>query len=207
MPLTESDLALRFFPVMGVPDLDVPWRLVERHAKQAEKNHDGQSVRTLACRGGLDPCELIDVLCGYRSGISADIYKRPGSAVESLTQLVARVTGPVRHEIVTERIGRLRLGFTGARIWFDWRPYAERTPAAREDYDRLIVSIFHHGLLSPLITYSGHVLVGQRRAEIAHRLGICDARCYRVLENVDAWWRDDVVRLNGLKAQIGATEY
>ena len=68
MPLTESDLALRFFPVMGVPDLDVPWRLVERHAKQAEKNHDGQSVRTLACRGGLDPCELIDVLCGYRVG-------------------------------------------------------------------------------------------------------------------------------------------
>ncbi|MDB5057220.1 MAG: hypothetical protein JWO59_692 [Chloroflexi bacterium] len=61
------------FPVLMIPGnwreypdcpRSVPYDLVEAHARQAERNHGGQSIATLARRGGLDPRELWAVCHG-----------------------------------------------------------------------------------------------------------------------------------------------
>jgi hypothetical protein len=39
----------------------VPWSFVAPHEEQARRNHD-QSLRRLAERGGLSPCELLAVV-------------------------------------------------------------------------------------------------------------------------------------------------
>lgn len=39
----------------------VPWAMLETHGRQAISNH-GQTLRRLAARGGLSPCEMIAVL-------------------------------------------------------------------------------------------------------------------------------------------------
>ena len=192
----------RSFPVLGCPAVSVPWWLVARHERQAVKNH-GQHLETLVRLGGLAPYELLDVLNGMPGGTHPSDTD-PGV----LEQLVDRLTSPITPTMVTKRLDVLTLGFTGARIRFDYRPYAERSPDARADYDRLIVSIFHKGILAPLITtHDHHVLIGMRRAEIGRRLGIEKVRRLQVDEDVTQWWRDDVERLNALKAQMGATEY
>lgn len=54
----------RQFPILGDDKSllgSVPWALVEAHAKQCGYNH-GQSVSTLASRGGLSLSELAAVL-------------------------------------------------------------------------------------------------------------------------------------------------
>jgi len=42
----------------------IPWSLIESHEDQALANH-GQTLEELNRRGGLDPCELVGVLCGH----------------------------------------------------------------------------------------------------------------------------------------------
>ena len=66
----------------GCP-LTVPWALVAPHEAQAHRNHS-QSLRRLAERGGLGPCELVAVLHDrpWRRMV-------PGAAREILTALVA----------------------------------------------------------------------------------------------------------------------
>ena len=76
-----------------------------------------------------------------------------------------------------------------------------------EDFDRLVVSIYHHGILCPLITHRGHVLIGQRRAEIGQRFGIETVECWDVQEDVTLWWRPDVARLDQLKRKVGEVVY
>lgn len=114
---------------------------------------------------------------------------------------------PIPYTVMRLPLRDLRLGFKGKRISFSWRPYPDRTPKAREDFDRLIVSIYHHGILCPLITHRGHVLIGQRRAEIGQRLGIETVECWDVEEDVTKWWRPDVARLDQLKLKVGEVVY
>lgn len=40
---------------------DVPWELLAEHEEQAIENHD-QTLRQLAARGGLGPCEMVAIL-------------------------------------------------------------------------------------------------------------------------------------------------
>lgn len=40
----------------------IPWAMIAPHERQATINHDGQSLRRLAARGGLSLCEMIAVL-------------------------------------------------------------------------------------------------------------------------------------------------
>lgn len=40
----------------------VPWALLSPHEQQAKWNHGGQSLQTLASRGGLDATEMLAVL-------------------------------------------------------------------------------------------------------------------------------------------------
>lgn len=54
------------FPVLtragaNDPKVYFPWAIVAKHEKQADRNH-GQTLRRLAERGGLAPCELVAVL-------------------------------------------------------------------------------------------------------------------------------------------------
>jgi hypothetical protein len=51
---------------------EVPWALVERHERQALRNHT-QTVQRLAERGGLSLQELVDVLSGSSWATSADM--------------------------------------------------------------------------------------------------------------------------------------
>ena len=40
----------------------VPWLLLEPHEQQAMSNHGGQTLKVLASRGGLSPCEALAVV-------------------------------------------------------------------------------------------------------------------------------------------------
>lgn len=40
----------------------IPWQVIEPFAERAATNHSGQSLETLAQRGGLSPCEIYAVL-------------------------------------------------------------------------------------------------------------------------------------------------
>jgi len=51
--------------IAGCPR-SVPWSIVEPHRAQAGSNHGGQTLETLAERGGLSPCELHAVLHDQR---------------------------------------------------------------------------------------------------------------------------------------------
>ena len=51
--------SIRYFPIMGGPA--VPWKMIEPHERQAERNHN-QTLERLAERGGLDCSEAICVL-------------------------------------------------------------------------------------------------------------------------------------------------
>lgn len=102
----------------------------------------------------------------------------------------------------------LKLGYhTEGGVDFDWKPYARRTEEARRDYDRLEQSIRAHGILKPLLTYQGHVLIGMRRAEIAAKLGIESVRCWEIVDDVSKWATADLVKLDELKKHCGATHY
>ena len=55
---------LRIFPIMSGKILrGIPWRLIEDHTQQAEKNHS-QNLDRLAARGGLSPREALCVIEG-----------------------------------------------------------------------------------------------------------------------------------------------
>jgi len=60
--LTEARNGERTFPIQGGPS--VPWRVMEPHDAQAQKNHGGQSLSRLAERGGLCPSEALAVVLG-----------------------------------------------------------------------------------------------------------------------------------------------
>jgi hypothetical protein len=109
---------------------------------------------------------------------------------------------------ISVRGSQLKLGFNGNHVDFSWRPYDKRRSDHQENYDRLIVSIFHNGVKMPLITYLGHVLIGMRRYEIAMRLNpdtVFD--CVEILEDVNEWDRNDIPRLDALKKMVGEFKY
>jgi len=127
----------------------------------------------------------------------------------------------VNHHRRTYRLDELVLGFDGEHVHFTWRPYEERRPEAREGYDRLEADIRERGLLHPIITHRGHVLIGQRRVEILRKI---DAEggsfhdtlaqlpmfrpawvvpCVEIDEDVSRWTAHDVFeRLEAFKRQL-----
>lgn len=73
----------RMFPIMGGPN--IPWRILAPHETQALKNH-GQTLERLAERGGLDPCEALQVIGGTPWN---SIHLEPDAANRMLADLVA----------------------------------------------------------------------------------------------------------------------
>lgn len=49
------------FPILNSKEF-IPWNVIEKHEKQALKNHCGQTLKRIAERGGLSWVELLCVL-------------------------------------------------------------------------------------------------------------------------------------------------
>ena len=109
----------------------------------------------------------------------------------------------IPHRRRTYRACDLVQGFKGDRIDFSYRPYEERSAEAQADYDALHQDLLARGMLNPLITFKGHILIGMRRFEIMRELGQSEFPCIEVLEDVSKWWRDDLPRLEALKTMYG----
>ena len=65
--------------------------------------------------------------------------------------------------------------------------YEDRSPESKKQYDRLKAHLIEHGLLNPLITHRGHVLIGQRRFEIM-RDRLETFLCLEVDEDIVGEW-------------------
>lgn len=66
-------------PILKPKGMDpIPWDIIEPHEKQAEINH-GQTLKRLAERGGLSPCEAVAIL--------EDRVWRPMDLLESINRL------------------------------------------------------------------------------------------------------------------------
>lgn len=115
-------------------------------------------------------------------------------------------------------VGRKRqlveLGLKGPHCYWSWRPYEQRPENHREDYDRLVDSIRRHGIKTPVLGWMNpetgrfHVLVGQRRVEIAIRLGIRRVRALCITEDARRYWEHDIERINRhLKPAAGEWSY
>lgn len=97
----------RMFPVLlhgkdqdRRPDCprQVPWEWLAPHERQAQLNH-GQSLETLASRGGLDPLEMVCVLNDKEWPWRVPSSERPhlwDSAVADLIARIARTPGEGR---------------------------------------------------------------------------------------------------------------
>jgi len=112
----------------------------------------------------------------------------------------------VKHHRRTYRLDHLELGFRGKHVHFTWRPYEERSEEARAAYDRLEADIRERGMLHPIITHRGHVLIGQRRVEILRKdwADLSDeVECVEIDEDVSAWTGHDVFdRLEAFKREL-----
>lgn len=64
--------------------------------------------------------------------------------------------------------------------------FHERGPSSQAQYKRLRAHLYEHGMLNPLITYRGHVLIGQRRFEIM-RSRQDYFECLEVNEDMSEW--------------------
>lgn len=67
------------FPIINSnPKEYIPWEIIQKHEKQAKKNHGGQSLETLAKRGGLSWYEAQCVLSDSYYGIAyiGDVHAR-----------------------------------------------------------------------------------------------------------------------------------
>lgn len=102
----------------------------------------------------------------------------------------------------------LELGLKAPHVWWQWKPYAVRSAEHRADFDRLIVSIYHEGVRAPLVVWDRHVLIGQRRAEIARRLGIRRVPVLVIGEDVRRWWQYDLDRVRRhITPEVGQHAY
>ena len=81
----------------------------------------------------------------------------------------------------------LKCGLTiSAELGWKHAKYEQRSKASQDQYDRLEKHLSENGMLNPLITFKGSVLIGQRRYEIMKsKQEIFD--CLEVNENVYEW--------------------
>lgn len=106
----------------------------------------------------------------------------------------------IQYKIKLYKSADLQLGFQGNSCCFDWRPFDRRSAEAQAAYLKLKDSLHAVGVRDPLITYRGHVLVGQRRFEIM-RDRVPVFVCYEVLEKVEDWRGPDIERLDAFKRE------
>ena len=117
--------------------------------------------------------------------------------------------GPIEYKIVSLYPDDFELGYHGSHVDFVHRPYKERSPEHRADYDKLEQSVLKNHIQKPIITFRGHILIGMRRAEIfiKHFGYFEQILCAEIQEDVYLWDRNDLPRLDELKERIGEYEY
>lgn len=117
--------------------------------------------------------------------------------------------GPIEYKIVSLYPDDFELGYHGSHVDFVHRPYKERSPEHRADYDKLEQSVLKNRIQKPIIIFQGHVLIGMRRAElhIKHFGYFEQILCAEIQEDVYLWDRNDLPRLAELKERIGEYEY
>jgi len=104
----------------------------------------------------------------------------------------------IKNKLIIYRSQDLEPGFIGNTCSFEHRAFNDRSERAQDAYRRLRDDLLQNGMMHPLITYKGHILIGMRRFEILrqHRN---DFLCYEVLEEVDTWRAEDIKRLKEFK--------
>ena len=108
--------------------------------------------------------------------------------------------------LVSRDPSSLKLGGEFDHVHYYWRPYAQRSSEARADYDRLEASLAAAGqMTNPLIIFRDHVLIGQRRCEIAVKLGWSQVPCLEILDDI----RGDLTadRVEALRDQYESAPY
>lgn len=88
------------------------------------------------------------------------------------------------HRLAHHDPATLKLGAHFDHVDYDWRPFFERSPEAREDYERLYWDVKKRGIINPLIAWRGCVLIGMRRCEIAALLKIPTVPVWEILDDL-----------------------
>lgn len=123
-------------------------------------------------------------------------------------QIADYLDTPIPNSFGEALTDHLELGLIVPHTRWVWKPYAQRPAEHRADFDRLLVSVYHEGVKTPVIVRGGHVLIGQRRVEIAKRLGITTVPVLRIEEDITGYWKHDVERINRhLKPAAGEWTY
>ena len=99
----------------------------------------------------------------------------------------------------------LEPGYQNDVIGFHFKGYDNYSDRQKSDYDNLESNILRVGVTNPLITWRGHVLIGQRRLMIikAHpdKLGHI-VRCLEVDQDMSTWGHSSVSNLVGSVRRI-----
>jgi len=115
---------------------------------------------------------------------------------------------PIAYKVKTVELGRLSPGYRGPNCHFDFKSYEDRDRREQEDMDRLRKSILERGIVTPLIVYQNHVLIGMRRWEIGVRVDIHSCTVWEIVgEDPGDWLSPDINRLNDLKRRCGDCSY
>lgn len=84
---------LRQFPILGYPKplggiTSIPWDMLAPHERQAQRNHDGQSLAILARRGGLSHDEALAILRDerWRSIPTEQAAEELGAMIKAYTE-------------------------------------------------------------------------------------------------------------------------
>ncbi len=77
------------------------------------------------------------------------------------------------------------LGCNLDHVHYSWRPFEQRMPDHQADYIRLEKDMRNTGhMINPLITFRDCVLIGQRRCEIAVKLGWDWVPCWEITTDI-----------------------
>lgn len=107
----------------------------------------------------------------------------------------------VEHIEKTYRAEELVPGFIGRSCSFEYKPYERLGKAGQLRFDRLRQHLLQHGMIDPLITHKGCVLIGMRRFAILRNTQE-EFKCLEVTEDVATWIGKDITRFQNWKTQV-----
>lgn len=111
------------------------------------------------------------------------------------------MANPIQFKKVRYRTSNLVMGFKGYKVAFSCKVFKDRSAESQCAYLELKKDLIDNGMINPLITFQGHVLVGIRRFEILRDQQTVFS-CYEIKEDVYHWDRDDIERLDVFKTLV-----
>ena len=107
----------------------------------------------------------------------------------------------VEHIEKTYKAADLEAGFIGRSCSFEFRALADRSPSGQRRFEQLQRNLEQHGMIDPLITHKGCVLIGMRRFDILKDTQE-EFKCLEVTEDVATWTGKDITRFQNWKTQV-----